>query len=280
MKKKNFWHHLRVTLRDPVLTDISLFATSGAYYLFLSLGPLLVLMLSIVPYTPLTEDQVLNMLLEFAPDAFRQLIDTIVSQVYTGSFTALGLSLLVELWSAGKFFSSLMRGIGEIYDGSRFTGFFRRRIYGALFTLILILLILISILLTVFGESALRLVETYVPPLAHPIRLILRLHWPVFLVGMTLVYALMFRFIPKNSIRFPAHLPGAFLAALGWLGFSQLFTLLAERFQFFSVYGSLAIIILSMFWMYCSLYILFLGAWLNTLLPRLRPKPDENRVIF
>lgn len=278
--KKKIWPALRAMFRDPVLTDISLFATSGAYYLFLSLGPLIVILLSIVPYTPLTEDQVLGLFLEFTPEAFRLLVDTIISQVYASTFTALGLSLLVELWSAGKFFASLMRGIGEIYDGSRFTGFLRRRIFGAIFTLALILLILVSILLTLFGQGVLQIVQAYVPPLEHTISLILRLHWPVFIVGMTLINALIFRFVPKNSGRFLSHLPGAFLASLGWLGFSRLFTLLVDRFNFFSIYGTLAIMMLSMFWIYCCLYILFLGAWVNTQLVNIRPpKQNNNRFV-
>lgn len=279
-KKKNLWLMVRVMARDPVLTDISLFATSGSYYLFLSLGPLIVILLSIIPYTPLTETQVLNLFLEYAPDAFRQLIDTIISQVYASSFTALGLSLAVELWSAGKFFASLMRGIGEIYDGSRFAGFFRRRIFGALFTLALILLILASMLLTLFGQGILRLVQTYIPPLEHTISLILRLHWPVFIVGMTLINALMFRYVPKTSSRFRSHLPGAILTALGWLGFSQLFSLLAERFNLFSIYGTLAVTILSMFWIYCCLYIMFFGAWLNTWHSRIRAGLDPEDLIY
>lgn len=280
MKKKKLWLTLRAMFRDPVLTDINLFATSGAYYLFLSLGPLIVILVSIVPFTPLTEDQVLNVFLEFTPVAFQQLVNTIISQVYANSFTALGLSLLVELWSAGKFFASLMRGIGEIYDGSRFTGFFLRRIFGAIFTLALILLILASILLTLFGQGVLQIVQTYIPPLEHTLSLILRLHWPVFIVGMTLINALMFRYVPKTTYRYISHLPGAFLAALGWLGFSQLFTFLVDRFNFFSIYGTLAIMMLSMFWIYCCLYIMFLGAWLNTWFQRLRSKSNENRVIF
>lgn len=280
MKKNKAWSTLRAMFRDPVLTDLNLYSTSGAYYLFLSLGPLIVILLSIVPYTPLTEEQVLGLFVEFTPEAFRQLVDTIISQVYTSSFTALGLSLVVELWSAGKFFASLMRGIGEVYDGSRFAGFFRRRIFGAIFTLALILLILASILLTIFGQTVLQIVQTYIPPLEHTINLILRLHWPVFIVGMTLINTFIFRFVPKNSAPFLAHLPGAFLSALGWLGFSQLFTLLVDYFNFFSIYGTLAIMMLSMFWIYCCLYIMFLGAWLNTWFQRLWCKSNRNRVIF
>lgn len=258
---KNLWPVLRAMIRDPARADIGLYATSGAYYLFLSLGPLIVLLLSLLPHTPLGETEVMEFLLSYTPEAFRQLVYLILSQVYTGSSSAFGLSLAAELWSAGKFVSSLIRGIGELYDSRRITGFLRRRLIGAIYTLGLILFILINLVLRLFGQTLLG----FSPALEHAAKMLLSLRWPLFLLGLTLVNALLFCLVPRPRQKFRRQLPGALLAAAGWLVFSGLYSILVERFEFFSVYGSLAIIILSLFWMYCSLYILFLGAWLNTL---------------
>ena len=278
MKKRSFWHTLRMIFRDPVLKDISLYATSGSYYLFLSLAPLFVLVLAIIPYTPLTKEMILGVFQEFAPSAFMEILNTIVNQLYSVSFATLGVSILVVLWSAGKFFASLLRGIGEIYNGNRFMSFLQRRIFGIIFTVALILIILASMLVTMFGKGLLTLAQDYIPELERPISLILQLHWPVVLVAMTLINALLFRYIPKSNARFIAHLPGAFLVSLGWLGFSKLFSLIVERFNLFSLYGTLAAVVLSMFWIFCCLYILFLGAWLNTWRIRLWPKSNKNSV--
>lgn len=280
MNLRTLRHSLHAIIKDPLRQDIGLYATSGAYYLFLSLGPLIVLLLSILPHTPLGEAQVMELLLGYTPEAFRQLVYMIISQVYIGSATALGLSLAVELWSAGKFISSLIRGIGELYNSYRVTGFIRRRLIGALYTLGLILFILLNLILRLFGESLLGLAKEHIPSLTGMLDAVLAMRWPVFLVGLTLVNTLLFCLVPRPHQPFLRQLPGAALAAVSWLVFSNLYSLLVERFEFFSVYGSLAIIILSLFWMYCSLYILFLGAWLNTWLDQHRPKSGDDHVIF
>lgn len=275
---KKLWPLLRAMIRDPARADISLYATSGAYYLFLSLGPLIVLLLSLLPHTPLGEAEVMEFLLGYTPEAFRQLVYLILSQVYTGSPSAFGLSLAAELWSAGKFVSSLIRGIGELYDSRRITGFLRRRLIGAVYTLGLILFILANLVLRLFGQTLLG----FFPALEKAMKMLLCLRWPLFLLGLTLVNTLLFCLVPRPRQRFLRQLPGAFVAAGGWLAFSGLYSVLVDRFEFFSVYGSLAIIILSLFWMYCSLYILFLGAWLNTLPKNICPfvknnnNPDRN----
>lgn len=266
--KKKFWPLLRAMVRDPVRADIGLYATSGAYYLFLSLGPLIVLLLSILPHTPLGEAEVMEFLLGYTPEAFRQLVYLILSQVYMGSPSAFGLSLAAELWSAGKFVSGILRGIGEIYDSRRITGFFRRRIVGAVCTLGLILFILANLILRLFGQTLLGLF----PGLDG----LLSARWALLLAGLTLVNLLLFCLVPRPRQKLLRQLPGAFLAAGGWMAFSGLYSVLVERFRFFSVYGSLAIIILSLFWMYCSLYILFLGAWLNTHLAHICPFLRNN----
>lgn len=270
--EKKLWPVLRAMIRDPARADIGLYATSGAYYLFLSLGPLIVLLLSILPHTPLGEAEVMEFLLGYTPEAFRQLVYMILSQVYIGSPSAFGLSLAAELWSAGKFVSSLIRGIGELYDSRRVTGFLRRRLIGSVYTLGLILFILANLVLRLFGQSLLGLF----PALGAPLEMFLDLRWPLFLLGFTLVNTLLFCLVPRPRQKFLRQLPGAALAASGWLAFSGLYSFLVERFEFFSVYGSLAITILSLFWMYCSLYILFLGAWFNTQLANIRPFVKNN----
>lgn len=270
--EKKLWPALRAMIRDPARADISLYATSGAYYLFLSLGPLIVLLLSILPHTPLGETEVMEFLLGYTPEAFRQMVYMILSQVYIGSPSAFGLSLAAELWSAGKFVSSLIRGIGELYDARRVTGFLRRRLVGALYTLGLILFLLANLILRLFGQTLLGLF----PALGRPLEMIPDLRWPLFLLGLTLLNTLLFCLVPRPRQKFLRQLPGALLSAAGWLAFSALYSALVERFRFFSVYGSLTIIILSLFWMYCSLYILFLGAWLNTQLENICPFVENN----
>jgi uncharacterized BrkB/YihY/UPF0761 family membrane protein len=65
---------------------------------------------------------------------------------------------------------------------------------------------------------------------------------------------------------FLSHVPGAAAAAAGSLVFSRGYSWAVGRFGLFGLYGSLAILSVSLFWMYGTVYILFFGAWLNAVL--------------
>lgn len=255
---------VRRAVTDPRRADISLYATSGAYYLFLSLGPLVALLLAALPYTALTRQQLLDVFLAYAPDAFGQLVYAIVADVYAGSLAALGLSIVAELWSAAKFLSSVVRGVGAIVDGGT-GGFFRRRLMGAVYTVALIVFILMNLTLLLFGERLFAVMQNRYPAMEGLWAGLLRLRGVVFFAGLTVVNALLFRYAPKKELRFFRQIPGAAFSAAAWLLFSRAYSWALERFGLFGVYGSIAAVITSLFWIYCSLYILFLGAWLNTL---------------
>ena len=49
--------------------NISAFAASTAFFLFLSLIPMLMLLCSVIPYTPVTEANLLRIVTDIAPDS-------------------------------------------------------------------------------------------------------------------------------------------------------------------------------------------------------------------
>ena len=62
-------------------------------------------------------------------------------------------------------------------------------------------------------------------------------------------------------------LPGGVLASIGWMVFSDLYSIYVEKFsRYASIYGSVYTIALSLLWLYCCLNILFYGGVLNRLL--------------
>ena len=76
---------------------------------------------------------------------------------------------------------------------------------------------------------------------------------------------LIYNFIPRKKNKFVHHIPGATLASLGWVLISKIFSIYLIVFKDFSImYGSLTTIILIMMWVYFCIYIIFLGAELNS----------------
>lgn len=271
MDREKLAEKLRWAAEEYSKADLWLYATSGAYYLFFALGPLVVVVLGLLPYLPFTEQELANALLQYTPLPFRELISTLVSSVYAGSAAALSVGLVAELWSAGRFVSMVLRGVGQIYDGRAHGSYLRQRLLGALCTAALIVLVLGNLVLLFFGEKLLTAVG-YVPSRAGLWAILLRLRVLLFFAVVTVINALMFRYVPKKELTFRRQLPGAAFSAATWLAFSQVYSWAVERFRFYSIYGGLAIVIISLFWMYCSLFLLFLGAWFNAL----REKADEE----
>ena len=67
-------------------------------------------------------------------------------------------------------------------------------------------------------------------------------------------------------MKFRSVLPGAALAAAGWLGFSFFYSLYIDNFADYTlVYGSLAAVVLLMLWLYFCMNIFLFGAQLNKL---------------
>lgn len=249
---------------------LGVYAASGAYRLFLSLWPMAMLFLSLLPYTPLTRQQLLDVLLLYAPDTFRQLVSAIAGELYQ-SAAAVGLGAATALWSAGKFLSGLMDAVAALYGQTR-PGGLRGRFLGALYTGGLILIILLLLALLLFGRRLLALAELSLPRGAVLWRAILKGRAVIFLAGVAGANCLLFCRIPRPGRPLRPQLPGAIGAAAVWLLFSQGYSLAVERFRFFSLYGSMAIVIISLFWLYCSLYILLFGAWFNRFLAENREK--------
>lgn len=269
LKKENMIRLVCRARSDPRRADLGLFAANGSYYLFLSMGPLTALMLSILPYTPVTEQQLLDGVLAQAPTALRQLVYAVVRDIYAGPKAALGLSAALELWSGARFLASVVRGVGAI-GGAAPGGYFRRRAMGAVYTAALAAFILGNLTLLLFGERLLALAG---PGGGAFWSLVLRLRALIFLAGLTAGNALLFcRASGGGRVR--DRLPGALVAAAGWLLFSRGYSWALERFGLFGVYGSIAAVSVSLCWMYGSLYILFLGAWLGQML---RENGDDKR---
>lgn len=101
----------------------------------------------------------------------------------------------------------------------------------------------------------------------------------VFLFGLGAVVFLtliLYRFGPNTKVhRFMEILPGALVAVGAWLGTSRLFRLFVDNFdQYSNVYGTLASVVVYLWYLYMSGMILLLGAELNGELAKRRAVRD------
>ena len=82
--------------------NISAYAASIAFFFFLSLVPMLILICTIIPYTPLTEDNLVTAVTDLTPDRIDPLAESLIADVYDKSAGILSIALFATIWSAAK----------------------------------------------------------------------------------------------------------------------------------------------------------------------------------
>ena len=257
--------------------NIPLHASNTAYFIVLSVFPALLLVLSGLRYTRLELASLLELMDDFLPDAMMDTMVEIITSVYNNASGAVaGVSALTALWSASKGLYGLLLGLNNIYGVSEDRGYIYTRAISVFYTLLLGIVILLTLVLHVFGNTLISMLRSIpIPGIAFLLELLdLRFFLLVFL--QTVLFTLMYMFLPNRRNRLLESLPGGLLASIGWLVFSNLYSIYVANFSSYSnIYGSVYGIAISMLWLYCCMSILFFGGALNRLLMR-KGRETEN----
>ncbi|HJD01995.1 MAG TPA: YihY/virulence factor BrkB family protein [Candidatus Mediterraneibacter excrementavium] len=250
------------------------YAAQAAYFFVLSLIPILLLLVFMaVRYTPLNQDDVLNAVLQVFPTSVSDLMRGIVYQVYRQSESVIPVTIIVALWAAGRGVLSVTSGLNAIYSNIETRNYFYLRIRSTIYTLLFLIAIILSLVISVFGNSISVIVYEHIPFLSRVVDFIMRIRTLVTLVILTVFWDMVYRFLPnrrhKAKTTFRKQLPGAAFTACGWLLISFVFSIYLDIFTGFSdMYGSMTTLILILLWLYGCMYIILLGGEINALLDR------------
>ena len=248
--------------------QISNHAANAGYFIVLSVFPALVLILSLLRYTSLDAGDLLGLLEGFLPAALVPAAEKLIISTYAHTSTAMvSVSAVSALWSASRGIYGLLMGLNTIYGVRENRGYWYTRTISMVYTFAFILVLLLTLVLNVFGESILEMLPPPTTPLAMFLSDVVDLRFLLMLLLQTGLFTAMFMALPNRKNGFRESLPGAVLASAGWLIFSKLFSFYMDHFSSYSnIYGSVYAVALSMLWLYCCLSIVFYGGALNQLL--------------
>lgn len=266
MLKKIFQKAATVS-EDVTKAHVGAYAAQSAYFFMLCMIPIILLLLTLVQYTPVTKADVMTAVMQVFPSSVDSLMISIVNQVYNQSMGIIPVTIIVALWSAGKGVLAMTSGLNCIYECPETRSYIFLRIRSTIYTVLFIIVILLLLVVSVFGNSLNIFISThaeFLEPLADWMIDKRALITPVVLMGFSL---LIYKFLPNRKDRFVKQLPGAVFAAIGWMVISWVFSVYVDIFQgFSSMYGSLTTIVLIMLWLYFCMYSILLGGEFNKLL--------------
>lgn len=244
---------------------VPLYATQTCYFVILAVFPLMVLVLSMVRFTGLDVQYLSDLVSGVLPAALRPMAeDFIATTYYTSTGAVLSVSALTALWSAGRGVHAMMSGLNAAYEVKETRGYLHTRLLSIWYTFGFLAVLLLTLVLQVFGNTILGFLQTMDGMLFKFLTEVVDLRFFLLLVLQTVLFTAMYTVLPNRKNRWLAGIPGALLSSIGWLVFSDLFSMYVEAIaDYLTFFGSVYAVALSMLWLYFCICILFYGAALN-----------------
>ena len=268
--KESIWDRIYNLVVHLSRQKISTHAAGTGYFIVLSVFPLLVLVLSLLRDTGLQVKTLTDLLEGFLPDALMPSARRLILSTYQNTSGAVvSLSVLTGLWSASRGVYGLLTGLNAIYGVTENRGYVYTRAISVFYTFLFLLMLLATLVLNVFGTTLLQ----WLPFDSGFLWDVVDWRFLLMLLLQTGLFTAMFMALPNQRNTFRQSLPGALLASVGWLVFSDLYSIYVRNFSgYANIYGSVYAVALSMLWLYCCVSIVFYGGALNHYLSTQRNK--------
>lgn len=245
--------------------QIPIYAGNASFFLLLSVFPIVSLLLSLLPYTPLTLEHLLGFCAQLAPDWLMRLLEYFIRTLYKSSSAAIiSASVVLTLWSASKGMLSLLYGLDAVLEVRETRRYLRRRLLCVLYTVGMLLALLLTLGLYVGGQALLTFLLARGFSFAAVLEPVLQNLHLYSLVLLTALFTGVFLALPDKRQRFVHVLPGAAGAACAWVIYSEIYSWYVNHIvKASALYGSLSVLLLMLLWLYACISILFYGALLN-----------------
>ncbi len=243
-----------------------------SFRLFLAFFPAMIVLLSIVPYTPLSTDDVLGSLELLFPgetvELFEQTVTDLLDQ-RQGALLSVGFVLL--LFYASSSVNAILTGFGESFHLQRRPDWVVFRLLSVLLLLVLSLLLGLAVLLAGFAGDVLVWAESRNWFDAEALPWLAVARW---MVSLGLVYTsvnILYHAGNRERERRFAFSVGASMATVLIVLFSLGFSYFIEQFNSYNrLYGSLGTLLVTLVWLNSNSSVLLLGFELDAAIHRAR----------
>ena len=258
---KAFLHYYQAS--DSELTSVAV-----AYYWLISIFPLLMIVVNILPYFQIPISNFLLTIKEFLPDTIYEVVTKIAREVLTQPSTGLlSFAILSALWTFSKSMDFLQKAFNKAYGVAKNRGIISHQLMSLLVSFGLQILFALALFLSMFGHMLLDFLKS---------------HWQVegsilsYLQDFTgpLIYALLFAilimlyyFLPNVKVgRIRYVLPGSLFVLLTLISLLTIFSAYFNNYVNYLVdvrFFSSIIVVVMMFWFIIIAKILIIGAVIN-----------------
>lgn len=261
--KNNFINRIKEISLYISEKNVTAYAASAAFFMVLSIFPLLLLLCSMLPFTGVTLDGLFEYLQDVVPVYILELCKSMFVEYEGSKIAIISVTAILAVWASGKGAYALSTGVASINDNSSSENFIIARIKSSLYTVVFIILILFFIVVMILGNKINSFLMNNVPDYSYLYSVIIKFRFLFAWVLLTIVFQIMYALMPGSGRHFFKMFPGALFASIGWSLLSFGFSLYIDIFGSLSIYGDFVAVIFALLWLYWCMYIILLGAAVN-----------------
>ena len=243
-------------------------AATITLFMVMSLFPMLMILLWLMSRMMLSPELLLKIVSSVLPEEMLELVTGIVSDLYEKSLSvsALSITIIMALWSSSTGISFLVKGLNRVYKREEQRNWFVHRALCLVYTGIFLVIMLLVMAFLVYGSKFRVFLVSVWPELENWTVLITILQNGIAIGGMILFFLAVYNIFPQKRLPYRKQMPGAIAATIGWYSFSAIYaTYIRNSKNLAFMYGSLALIIVFLVWMYVCMNIVLIGGEINFL---------------
>ena len=258
---KAFLHYYQAS--DSELTSVAV-----AYYWLISIFPLLLVVINILPYFQIPVSNFLKVVNEFLPDTMYDVVAKIITEVLTQPSTGLlSFAVLSALWTFSKSMNYLQKAFNKAYGVAKSRGLIYQQLMSLLVSFGLQILFACALFLSVFGRILLDFLKNYWQS-DNPIFVYLEdLTGPLVFTLIFAILVMFYYFLPNVKVRRIRYvLPGSVFVLLTLVLILNIFSASVNHYINNLVevrFASSIIFVVTMFWFILLAKILIIGAVIN-----------------
>ena len=258
--------------KEALDDHVTSLAAALAYYAFLAIPSLLLVAVGAFGLFAGPEDvsTIVQRLSGVVPTEAVTLIDDalgrVTEQQASSGVTMAVVGLVLALWSLTGAMQTLMWALNQAYEREETRGFVKRRLTALVMVVLLLLAFSLAFGLLVLGPYLSGWIGSATGAEALVQWLWWTAQWPILLMGLLLAFATILYLGPDvDQPRWTVVTSGTVFAVVLWLAASGGFALFVSAFgSYDKTWGSLALVIIMLTWLWLSCLALLLGAEVNS----------------
>lgn len=268
---KAFLHYYQAS--DSELTSVAV-----AYYWLISIFPLLMIVVNILPYFQIPISNFLLTIKEFLPDTIYEVVAKIVREVLTQPSTGLlSFAILSALWTFSKSMNFLQKAFNKAYGIAKNRGIISHQLMSLLVSFGLQILFALALFLSMFGHMLLDVLKNYWVSENSLFTYLEDFTSPMIYVVLFAILIMLYYFLPNVKIgRIRYVLPGSLFVFITLISLLTIFSAYFNNYVNYLVdvrFFSSIVVVVMMFWFIIIAKLLIVGAVLNASVQSLKD-PD------